>query len=292
MKHFTIRDIENLCGIKAHTLRVWEQRYGIINPKRKESKHRLYDTEDLKLILRIAHLYHNGYKISRIAAMSIDEMRRNTLEAKYRGNYESLVNQLMEASIDMDEDQFRNIMDHVVGSLGMEKAMVQVIYPFLGKVGLLWMTDNVIPAQEHFASNLIRNRIYRSIDELPPIGADNKDRTVLLCPPGEYHEIPLLFIQYLHLKNGKRCVNFGCDTHAEVVTAYLRRNEVRTILVHLITNFTQQTPDEYLMDLLEDFPGINIVASGPVFQQSGINNARLSYLRSLEEMLHYVRSAP
>jgi len=289
MNHFTIRDIENLCGIRAHTLRVWEMRYGIVQPRRKESKHRVYNTEDLKHILRISHLYHRGYKISRIASMSLDEMRKHTLENHHKNNFESLINQLMEASIDMDENQFRDVLDYSIRNLGAEQCMIHVIYPFLNMVGLLWMTGNVIPAQEHFASNLIRNCICRQLESLPTTSPDRRERTVLFCPPGEYHEIPLLFMQYLLTAQGKRCVNFGCDTNTEVISAYVKRNTVSTILVHHITNFTDQAPGAYLQELLATFPDQRIIASGPVFHEAGITDNRLLYLGGLEEMLHFAR---
>ena len=289
MNQFTIRDIENLCGIRAHTLRVWERRYGIVRPRRKESRHRIYDTDDLRHILRISHLYHRGYKISKIAAMSPEEIRTQTLESQNKSNYESLISQLMETSVDMDEPRFCEVLDQGIRNLGTEQFMIHVIYPFLQMIGLLWMTGNVIPAQEHFASNLIRNCISRQLEALSPVSRGNGGTTVLFCPPGEHHEIPLLFMQYLLTAQGKRCVNLGSNTSEDVIARYVERNAVKTLLVHLITNFTARTPEAYLQALLEGFPEQRIIASGPVFRNAGVSDSRLEYLGSLEEMLAFSR---
>src|ERR1700759_2585592 len=107
MNAFTIRDIENLCGIKAHTLRIWEQRYQILCPKRKAGNHRLYDNDDLKYLLRIAYLYHNGHKISVLAKLdeaALCELALQLPEAE--GTHEIFINQLMEASMDFDQELF------------------------------------------------------------------------------------------------------------------------------------------------------------------------------------------
>jgi DNA-binding transcriptional MerR regulator len=290
MNTFTIRDIENLSGIKAHTLRVWEQRYGIITPKRKESNHRLYDAEDLKQILRISYLYHQGYKISRIADMTRDQIMQFTLDSKRQNNHEVIINQLMEASIDLDEDLFREVFDYMQNKLDLEKSMLTVIYPFLKKVGLLWMTGNVLPAQEHFSSNLIRNKIYQAIEQLPLPSGNVKSKVILMCPPGEYHEIPLLFIHYLLKKNGNVVINFGSNTSSDLVKAYLEKNEANQIFIHLITNFTYQRPEVYVESLLADFPKQEIIASGPLFRDVVLESPRVKFLRSLEEMLAYTSS--
>ena len=127
MYHFTIRDVENLSGIKAHTLRMWEQRYGICLCKRKESLHRYYDNEDLKQVLRIAYLYHNGYRISRIAALSPGELNRLASKRFNNDEYEVLVNQLIESCLEYDQLQFEKSLRSVLGTMGLEKCMEKVI---------------------------------------------------------------------------------------------------------------------------------------------------------------------
>lgn len=266
MNTFTIRDIENMSGIKAHTLRVWEQRYGIIKPMRKDSLHRLYGIEDLKQILRISYLYNQGYKISRIAEMDEHEIKKLSLELSPKGSFEVFVNQMMEASMDFDETLFRKIMDSVVSHLGMEKAMMLVIYPYLQKVGLLWMTGNVIPAQEHFASNIIRNKILFATNQLPLIAKKSRIRYLLFCPPGEFHEIPLIFMQYGLKRRGITNILFGADTSVEQLKEYIRKHGATHLFLFLTTNFTNLDPLELLDDLRTDFPELQLEVAGDSFR--------------------------
>jgi MerR family transcriptional regulator, light-induced transcriptional regulator len=287
MNTFTIRDIENLSGIKAHTLRVWEQRYGIIRPMRKDSNHRLYGIEDLKQILRISFLYNQGYKISRIAEMGEEEIKKLSLELKPKGNYEVFINQLMEASMDFDEDLFRNVMDNAMVHLGMEKLMTQVIYPFLNKVGVLWMTGNVIPSQEHFASNIIRNKILMATNQLPPKQKVEGKKYILFNPPGEYHEIPLLFVQYCLKQRGISTVLFGIDTSTEMLKEYLRKNRSTHLFLFMTTNFTNMQPVELLEDIKRNFPGLKIEVAGNSFR--GLQAEIISGIRIFSSVEDFTR---
>src|SRR5687768_14986156 len=191
MNQFTIKDIENLCGIKAHTLRTWEQRYELFVAKRKESNQRVYDDEDLKQLLRISFLYHSGYKISGIARLSHEEIQR-TVEASClkEDNHEIFIHQLIAASIDLDEERFEKLINCLVLRIGIEKCISNVFYPFLQRIGLLWMTGHVIPAQEHFSSHIIRKKIICAIDGLDSRG-QSSPTILLFAPAGEFHEIPL-----------------------------------------------------------------------------------------------------
>jgi DNA-binding transcriptional MerR regulator len=290
MHSFTIRDMEHLTGIKAHTIRIWEQRHQLVAPKRKESLHRMYDTEDLKFLLRIAFLYRKGYKISKIASMKPSEIDQLVLQAGRVGDYESLINQLMEASIDLDEDQFRQTLGHLKTSIGIEAALIHVVYPYFEKIGLLWMTGNVIPAQEHFASNLVRNWILKNMPPNPTYDGIIMPATLLLCPPNELHEIPILFLQYLFRQNGKRAINFGINTSVDILQQYLQKQHANEILVYLITSFVHSGPSDYLRQLLELFPSQDVVAAGPAFVQVDISSERLQIMRSLDELLAYVKS--
>jgi DNA-binding transcriptional MerR regulator len=288
MNTFTIRDIENLSGIKAHTLRVWEQRYGIIKPMRKDSNHRLYGIDDLKKILRISYLYNEGYKISRIAEMSDEEIRNQALEYSPKGNYDVFINQLMESSIDFDDAAFRNAMDAVLLHLGVEKAMTLVIYPFFHKVGMLWVTGNIIPAQEHFATNIIRNKIILATSQLRPkkIVADKK--YVIFCPPGEFHEIPVLFVQYSLRMRGIQSVYFGVNTDMGQIRDFLEKNEATHLFLHLITNFSHLDPGPLVNELNQHFPGMKILASGRAFKDIQVDNQNTTILETVQHFISYL----
>lgn len=146
MSTFSIRDLEHLSGIKAHTIRIWEQRYELIKPKRTETNIRFYDDQDLKLILNVALLKENGIKISKIAEMSAEEIQHEVIKISDRNlrNPEQ-IHALTIAMVDMDEDRFEKIITTNIIKLGFEKTMMNVIYPFLSKIGILWQTGSINP---------------------------------------------------------------------------------------------------------------------------------------------------
>lgn len=262
MQQFTISDMERLSGIKSHTLRVWEQRYGIIQPERKDSKHRTYSNEDLKDLLRVVHLYQQGHRISKIAGLGRDGIREKILGDIEQGDfYKTVVGRLMHHSMAFDDDEFLRVLNSAKLQLGLEEAMEKVIYPFLEKVGLLWMTDALIPCQEHFASNLIRQLLVSEINELPK-PKDAVTRIVLFTPPEEYHEIPLLYIQYLLKANGLSTINLGVNVPLEGLEMVVKKRPIEILHFHLITNLSNLSTQEYLEHLCRRFPDKTIVISG------------------------------
>lgn len=263
MNFFSISDIENLTGIKAHTLRIWEQRHNLITPKRKDSKHRFYDNDDLKYFLRIAFLYHNGYKISKIASLSEEEIRRLALDVTPgKENYQVFVNQLAEASIDFEQTRFEKILHNLVLHLGFEKTVVQVLFPLLNKIGLLWMTDSVSPAQEHFASSIIMKKIMMAIDGLDQPKDDGSRRVLIFAPEKEHHEIPLLFMHYLLKKNKVPVVYVGKNASLKVIKEFCIQQKVSELYFHLVTNLSFNDINAYLAKVSSEFPDNKIFFSG------------------------------
>jgi MerR family transcriptional regulator, light-induced transcriptional regulator len=289
MHHFSIRDMENLTGIKAHSLRIWEQRFGLNLCKRKESKHRYYDNDDLKHMLRISFLYHNGYKISQIANMSEDEIVQ--LAARKLGNDENevYINHLLEASFDLDHNRFEKIVQSTLLSFGLERTMFKIIYPYLTRIGVLWLTNHVLPAQEHFSSCIIRNKIIAAIDHLPVINTAGRKKILLFSPEEEYHEIPLLLMQYQLKKNHHPTVLMGTNVSIETLQYYCKHKPVSQLYVHVITNLTSKDPGKYLDALGKAFSTLKIVASGPSFSEVQKAPYNVRILRSLEENIHFAR---
>jgi DNA-binding transcriptional MerR regulator len=285
MNNFSIKDIERLSGIKAHTLRIWEQRHGLSFCKRKESQHRYYDNDDLKKVLRIAFLYHQGYKISRIALLSEDQINELANGSLAEQNFDIFINQMVEASIDYDQPRFEKIVQNALIHLGFEKSITRVFYPFMEKIGLLWITNHIIPAQEHFSSYLIQKKILVAIEELETAIVKDDVTVLLFCPEGEFHEIPLLVIRYLLKKNGIRMVYFGVNTSVAKLEYYCMYKPATHLCLHFITNFSNKEPGEYLACLTKKFPGKKIVASGPVFQEINESFPQVLVIKSLEEFM-------
>jgi DNA-binding transcriptional MerR regulator len=293
MNTFSIRDIENLCGIKAHTLRIWEQRYKILSPKRKAGNHRQYDNDDLKYLLRIAFLYHNGHKISSLAKLDEQELCRLALQQPQPGGGagEIFINHLMEASLGFDQELFDRILHNIILHMGFERAITQVAYPFLNKIGLLWLTGNMIPAQEHFASALITKKIQVAIHGLENVVKPPPDgrRVLLYTPSGEFHEIPLLFMRYMMKKNGIPTVYFGQNVCLGELQYYCGQRPVTHLYFHLVTNLLRCEPDHYLGKLTSLFPDKEIVISGSLGEVLRGVYPRVRILKSLEEMLAFAK---
>ncbi|HNG63863.1 MAG TPA: MerR family transcriptional regulator, partial [Ferruginibacter sp.] len=150
MQSFTIKDLENLSGIKAHTIRIWEQRYTFLKPSRTGTNIRYYSNDELKKILNVALLNKYGFKISHIDRMNESEMKERILSLnQLEAQHERVVNSLIQNMVDLDMDSFEDTLDNFIALRGIEKTILQIIFPYLEKIGILWMTNHIIPAQEH-----------------------------------------------------------------------------------------------------------------------------------------------
>ncbi len=225
---YSIKDLEQFSGIKAHTIRIWEVRYGLLKPSRTDTNIRYYDDEQLKRLLNISYLIKNGLKVSKISLMDSNELY-DILTSFYNGqekdqSTDDKINNLVVAMIDLNEDLFETVFSSAVRHLGFENAVTKVIYPFLDKVGLLWTMGNIQPAQEHFISNLIRQKIIVAIDK-QSIFKNPISKFLLFLPEGEMHEIGLLLANYMIREKGNQTIYLGqnvpledvlqvCDTYA------------------------------------------------------------------------------
>ena len=210
MKIFSISDIEGLIGIKAHTIRAWEVRHGLVPPKRTQTNIRYYDEEDLKMLLNIVALNENGYKISKIAKMSKAQVTDLVTQLKSDWNNDSVqMIGLSKATIAYDEEAFSDILAGCISEMGLIKTMDLVLFPFMKRVGMLWQTGTIEPSHEHFAANLIRDRIIVEIDKLEKPKIANPKRFLLFLPEAEMHETGLLFARYLLKKCGQDTLYLG-----------------------------------------------------------------------------------
>lgn len=290
MYYFTIRDIENLCNIKAHTLRVWEQRYDFFKPKRKESKHRVYDNEDLKQLLRISFLYHQGWKVSRLSQLTPEQALNEVHQYQEgKGAFDYFINQLLERAIDFDKDGFEQLLTGIIQNIGFEMCIEKVAYPLLNKIGMLWMTNHVIPAQEHFCSYIIQHKIIAHTDGLP-MPDSSAPQIVLFCPHGEYHELPLFYINYLLKKWGWITFYLGSDVSIDLLKPFNDSAQIKYLFLHLITNFTGFGMDDYFEKLCKTFPQKTIVATGQAVFGLQRQFTNLIILKKDENILQFIKT--
>lgn len=195
---YKIKDIELLTGIKAHTIRIWEKRYGILKPERTDTQIRSYSDEELLQLLTISLLNKNGVKISRIAEMSPKEIISKAKALTHSQDNDTVIEQLIVALIQMDETLFCQLLADLTRDHGISQMYETYLLPFLERIGVMWVVGTINPAQEHFISNLIRQKIIAEIDKLPVPEPSDK-RILLFLPEHEWHELSLLFYQF-HLR--------------------------------------------------------------------------------------------
>lgn len=262
---YSIKDLERLTGIKAHTLRIWEKRYGVIEPKRTDTNIRYYDDEELKKVLNIAILNNYGIKISKIVGLTAKELHDKVIEIGNEEVSEGIqVESLVVAMVEMDEARFEKILANCTIRLGFEQTMMKVIYPFFKKVGILWQTGAINPAQEHFISNLIRQKLIVAIDSQGMMTKANSKRFLLFLPEGELHEIGLLFYSYLIQKAGHKVIYLGQSVPISSVKAVNDTNPADYILTSVLSLGTTEAINELMEKLVEAFPDTMIMVTNYV----------------------------
>jgi len=218
MSTYKISDLENFSGIKAHTIRIWEQRYNILEPLRTETNIRLYDDEQLKKLLNVVVLINSGNKISAISKLEQVEIANRIASLNNVGNREAkeaiLINQMISAGLSFDEQLFEKAFTNSVLNFGLTDAYKKVFYPMINKVGFLWATAQLNPPEEHFISNLIRQKIYAAIDALP-VATNSTEKWLLFLPEKETHELGLLIANYILRSNNKEVCYLGASVAKE-----------------------------------------------------------------------------
>lgn len=271
-KQYSIKDLENLSGIKAHTLRIWEQRYGILHPERTDTNIRYYTDDDLKRLLNISVLNHNGIKISHIAQMTDAEINDEVLSlTDSEPKYENQLEILNICMVEMDEERFEKVLSANILRLGFEQTMVHIIFPFLERVGILWMTGSITPAQEHFISNMIRQKLIVAIDGQVQANASH-DRTYLLfCPEGEFHELGLLFMNYLVRSRQCRSVYLGASVPLKDLETVYEAHQPTYLFCYITSTPVGKRLQDYINTLAEHFPKAEILVAGKRFTERNFN---------------------
>lgn len=207
---YTIKNLEHLSGIKAHTIRIWEKRYGLLSPERTETNFRKYSGEDLKKLLNISILVNNGIRISRIASLTMDELRKEALNITvYAAKYDIIqIEKLLILIIEMDTVNVENTVQKLFKKIGFEETFFKIISPLLNRIGILWQTNSIIPAQEHFIFNFFRQTIIYETGKFKQPKAGSP-RGIFFLPEGELHEFSLLFYNYLARKHDHNTVYLG-----------------------------------------------------------------------------------
>ncbi len=263
MGKYSIKDLEYLTDIKAHTIRIWEQRHHILEPKRSETNIRYYTDEDLKYLLNVSLLYNQNYKISKIATWTPDEVADKVYElSENTYDHDSQINALTISMIEMDEERFEKILSTNILQAGFEKTMLTLIHPFLKKIGILWQTGAINPAHEHFISHLIRQKIIVAIDgQMVPKHPEAK-KYLLFLPEEENHEIGLLFANFILKSRQNKVVYLGANVPLTDVKDVYDFHNPDYILTIFTSKPVSSEIQEFVNELAALLPKSTILMSG------------------------------
>jgi MerR family transcriptional regulator, light-induced transcriptional regulator len=289
MNSFTIKDLENLSGIKAHTIRIWEQRYNFIKPERTDTNIRYYSNDELKKILNVALLNKYGFKISHIDKMNEGEMKEKILSLnQMEAQQERIVNDLIQCMVDIDIEKLEVILDKFISARGIERTITQIIFPFLEKIGILWLTNHVNPAQEHLVTNIIRQKLIVGIDGIATSLKVNKS-VLLFLPEGEYHELGLLFMYYLLKSRGVNTVYLGSNVPLKDVEYVVKLKKPDYLYSHLTTVGQNFNFDKFITNVTQKFTDIPVIISGQLTNtyQKKIQPP-LNFKKSFAEVMDFV----
>lgn len=263
MGYYKIKDLEQLSGIKAHTIRIWEKRYNVISPERTDTNIRLYTDDDLKNLLSIAILNKNGHKISKIVELD-DNSRAELLEECTETDLpsEAVFDKLILSMIELDEEKFAGELDQLFQNIGVVQTFAEYLFPFIERIGIMWKVGSITPVQEHFITHIMRQKLIAKTDLLgiPPL--DGK-RVILFLPEHEYHELSLLLYNYILRSAGKYTYYLGQTVPIFDIINSINELKPDAIVCSFITSVTPEkvlsTFDELISKTDQEF---KILAGG------------------------------
>lgn len=267
---YQINDLERLTGIKAHTIRIWEKRYNLIEPRRTQTNIRFYDDEQARKLLNVATLLEHGLKISKIAALSAKELNQRLIDLQLTSDDDAVtrvfINDLTSSMLIYNEAGFEKTLSAAITRFGIYECMIRVINPFLSKVGMMWAINESLPAQEHFASCLIRRKLCSACDGLPDPSRSDK-KFLLFLPPAEWHDLGLIFSEYLIRSKGYPVICLGQNVPYDNLSQVISATSPTHILGLFITGRPVNEVNEFVRNISHKHGKIHLLLGGPVVMQ-------------------------
>lgn len=289
--NYSIKDLERLSGIKAHSIRIWEKRYALFDPQRSLTNIRSYSDKDLKKLLNIAQLKDSGLKISKIAAMSPVAVEHEVLKLQENASdVEATIKRMIVAVVEVNEAEFEHSISNILMDYDFDVLVINYLFPFLNRIGVLWQTGAISPAQEHFISNIIRNKLIVATDKLPVPSVYKSQNFILFLREGELHEIGLLFSNYLIRKNGFKTVYLGQSVPLTDLVLIQNHYNADYLVTSLIGSNQAESTEEYLDHLVTTFPNRTILALGNLLKDTLNDSPSLKKFLSYSEFNNYIQS--
>ena len=287
MNSFSISQLARFSGVKAHTIRIWEQRYYALKPSRTEGNTRHYDSDQLRRLLNIVSLSQLNYKVSELCALPDNKLFR-LIEESYvehqDKSYEYFVANLVAAGISYDEPGFEKVFSDCILQFGVKETYLKIIYPMLVRIGIMWSSDTIPAAHEHFITNLLRQKFLTAIDSLP-LAKPGSDSWLLFLPENEFHEMGLLFGNYLLRQSGEKVIYLGCNLPVQSLKTAVKTLSPNNLFLFLVHHDLSDDIQEYLNNLSNQFKGKNIFVAADEKVTNGLNKGNnVFFLNSVEDL--------
>lgn len=283
MSVYTMAQIVALTGVKAHTLRKWETRYNFLEPERTDTNIRYYSDKQLKKLMNIGILTRNGYRISKIDKMSDEEIHKHIATTLIESSEEDDISALIISALEMDEVTFDSILKEQIVKRGLLQTTTQIIYPFLNQIGVLWGINKVMPAQEHFVSNLIKKKMFAAIDALP-YPKENAPVILMFLTENEHHEIGLLLAYYMARDLGWKVYYLGQNVPTENIQQVIDIVKPNAMLSMFITP-TQESVKTKLDAILEQTNVPYWVSGNPAVIEDVMEDDRIGFISKPDDLI-------
>jgi DNA-binding transcriptional MerR regulator/methylmalonyl-CoA mutase cobalamin-binding subunit len=287
---FSIKDIESLTGIKSHTLRIWEQRFSFLKPKRTKTNIRYYDDDDLKLLLNISVLNNHNVKISEIAKMTSSEMSNSIIKlSNQTSKYTNQIKDLILPMMSFDEFGFHNKLNELINDIGLEETYINILLPFLVEVGLLWQIGGIQPSHEHFVTNIIKQKLFCHIDSQITNKGDFRKKFLLFLPETETHSLSLLFANYIIRSRGHDVIFLGQEVPLEDLKNAFKNESPDYIYTTATIAHLKISVQEMLDFLSENWPNSKILVSGYQFIISDAQiPANVNLMKKADDFINFI----
>ena len=289
---FSIKDLENLSGIKAHTIRIWEKRYNVLQPMRTTTNIRFYDLDSLQKLLNITLLHNHGYKISKISQYppeKIPELVREIISGKSVKHH--AISAFKLAMLNFDQAMFYETYDRLLSEKSFREIFFEVFIPLMNEIGLLWQTNTITPAHEHFISNLIKQKLVINTEQVQKNNPLNNDKVfVLYLPMNEIHELGLMYLNYEILSCGYKSIFLGESIPLENLKDLHKYFDNLVYLTYITVQPSQDDINDYITQVQKEVlkPSSELWLIGRMIAHvdPAIINQQTLLFYSLDEILH------
>lgn len=259
---YSIKDLEVLSGIKAHTIRIWEKRYELLVPQRTDTNIRFYTDDDLRKMLNVSLLVRIGYKISKVAKWDEEKINGKVLEiAQKRTSDSDFIDRLILHMVNFDNRSFYALTNEIIDSMGFEEAVTKVFFEFFVRVGTYWQVGSIFPAQEHYVTNIFRQKMIAEIDKLG-MSDSNRETILFFLPENELHEMSLLFYTYLSLKMGYHVIYLGQFVPWNDLEKIQKQVKIDFVFTAFINSISKEDLENYLLAMKELFSSQKVFITG------------------------------